>query len=189
MPGNQRPGSDVRDGALGDPRDMAKAGLPESQSPGDESSHPPERHLEPVPALRCPVEIGSSQPSGPGAMPSEGIEGDEWDAYVTLARTTRTNVGSPFGRESYGDGGLIVVAGVTTGQGGRESRPHGRRRPGDSDMRGTGRYAQCRTPKRCLMSCVSAAGAAGRLNDCIDKCSTRSCICWPTAASTPTRGR
>jgi hypothetical protein len=126
MPGNQRPGSDVRDGALGDPRDMAKAGLPESQSPGDESSHPPERHLEPVPALRCPVEIGSSQPSGPGAMPSEGIEGDEWDAYVTLARMTRTNVGSPFGRESYGDGGLIVVAGVTTGQGGRESRPHGR---------------------------------------------------------------
>ena len=24
MPGNQRPGLDVRDGALGDPRDMAK---------------------------------------------------------------------------------------------------------------------------------------------------------------------
>jgi hypothetical protein len=100
MPGNQWPGSGVRDGALGDPRDMAKAGLPESQSPGDGSSHPPERHLKPVPALRCPVEIGSSQPSGPGAMPSEGIEGDEWGAYVTLVRMTRTNVGSPTGRES-----------------------------------------------------------------------------------------
>ena len=52
MPENQRPGSDVRDGALGGPRDMAKAGLPEAQSPGDGSSHPPERHLKPVLAVR-----------------------------------------------------------------------------------------------------------------------------------------
>ena len=29
------------------------------------------------------------------------------------------------GREPHGDGGLVVVAGVTTGQGGRESRPQG----------------------------------------------------------------
>jgi hypothetical protein len=46
-------------------------------------------------------------------------------AYVTLRRMTGTNAGSPTGRESYGDGGLVVVAGVTTGQGGRESRPQG----------------------------------------------------------------
>ena len=58
-------------------------------------------------------------------MPSEGIEGDEWDAYVTLSRTARTNMGSPTGRESYGDGGPVVVAGVTTGQGRRESRLQG----------------------------------------------------------------
>lgn len=58
-------------------------------------------------------------------MPSEGIEGDEWAAYVTLLRMAETNVGSPTGREPYGDGGLIVVAGVTAGQGGRESRPQG----------------------------------------------------------------
>ena len=58
-------------------------------------------------------------------MPNEGIQGDEWDAYVTLTRTTRTNVGSPTGRESYGDGGPVVVAGVTPRQGGRESRPQG----------------------------------------------------------------
>jgi hypothetical protein len=70
-------------------------------------------------------------------MPSEGIEGDEWDAYVTLSRTTGTNVGSPTGREPYGDGGLVVVVGVTPHQGGRESRPQGEggqvmehRRPG-----------------------------------------------------------
>src|SRR5438067_2585074 len=38
MPGNQWPGPDVRDGVLGDPRDMAKAGLPEPQSPEEASS-------------------------------------------------------------------------------------------------------------------------------------------------------
>ena len=38
-------------------------------------------------------------------MPSEGIQGDEWDAYVTLFRATGTNVGSPTGREPQGDGG------------------------------------------------------------------------------------
>jgi hypothetical protein len=58
-------------------------------------------------------------------MPSEGIQGDEWDAYVTLSCTTRTNVGSPTGREPYGDGVPVVVVGVTTHQGGRESRPQG----------------------------------------------------------------
>ncbi len=57
-------------------------------------------------------------------MPSEGIQGDEWDAYVALERMTRMNVGSSTGRESYDDGGPVVVAGVATGQGGRESRLH-----------------------------------------------------------------
>jgi hypothetical protein len=74
-------------------------------------------------------------------MPSEGIRGDEWGAYVTLGRATGTNVGSPTGCEPYGDGGLVVVAGVTTGQGGRESRPH----TGEGDQvigqPRTGRYA------------------------------------------------
>jgi hypothetical protein len=65
------------------------------------------------------------QPPECGATPSEGVQGDEWDAYVTLSRTTETNAGSPVGREPYGDGGLVVVAGVTTGQGGRESRLQG----------------------------------------------------------------
>lgn len=40
-----------------------------------------------------------------------------------------------------GDGVPIVVAGVTTGQGGRESRPQGRRGAGDADYGKTGRYA------------------------------------------------
>jgi hypothetical protein len=42
----QMPGT-VRREAL---RDMAKAGLPEAQSPVDEKVRPPERHLKPVPA-------------------------------------------------------------------------------------------------------------------------------------------
>ena len=52
-------------------------------------------------------------------MPSEGIEGDEWGALVTLLRIAGTNAGSPTGREPYGDTGLVVVAGITTCQGGR----------------------------------------------------------------------
>ena len=58
-------------------------------------------------------------------MSSEDIQGDEWGAYITLNRTTATNVGSPKGRESHGDGGPVVVVGVTTDRGGRESRPQG----------------------------------------------------------------
>jgi len=52
-------------------------------------------------------------------MPSEVIEGDEWGAYVTLLRIAETNAGSPKGREPHGDRGPVVVAGVTTCQGGR----------------------------------------------------------------------
>src|ERR1700674_2207423 len=65
------------------------------------------------------------QPSGCRAMPNEGIQGDEWGAYVTLGRTTRTNAGSPAGCEPQGDGVPTVVVGVTTHQGGRESRLQG----------------------------------------------------------------
>jgi len=46
-------------------------------------------------------------------------------AWVALARMTGTNAGSPAGRESHGDRGPVVVAGVTPRQGGRESRPQG----------------------------------------------------------------
>jgi len=58
-------------------------------------------------------------------MPSEGIQGDEWGAYVALGRMTETNVGSPVGREPYGDGVPVVVVGVTPHQGVRESRKQG----------------------------------------------------------------
>ena len=65
------------------------------------------------------------------------------------------------GREPRGDGGLVVVAGVTTGQGGRESRPQGE--GGQvTGHRQIGRYAQCRAPQRCWVSCVSAAARPAR---------------------------
>ena len=38
---------------------------------------------------------------------------------------TGTNVGSPKGREPYGDTGVVVVVRVTPHQGGREGRPQG----------------------------------------------------------------
>jgi hypothetical protein len=60
-------------------------------------------------------------------------------------------MGSPTGRESYGDGGLVVVAGVTPGRGGRESRQQGE----GGQVIGhptTERYAECRPPKRCWVS-------------------------------------
>jgi hypothetical protein len=59
---------------------MAKAVLLEAQSPVDESSHPPETTSE-TGALLCDgIDFALSQPSERGAMPSEGIQGDEWDA-------------------------------------------------------------------------------------------------------------
>src|SRR5438477_10016317 len=80
---------------------------------------------------------GPVQPSGCEAMPSEGIEGDEWGAYVTLGRTTRTNAGSPAGREPQGDGVPIVVVGVTDPPRRAGKPPTGRRGTGDwvSDYR------------------------------------------------------
>ncbi len=62
---------------------------------------------------------------GGGALPGEGNQGDEWDAYVTLGlRQGRTRDQSS-GRSPPGDGVLVVVVGVATHQGGRESRPQG----------------------------------------------------------------
>ena len=46
----------------------------------------------------------------------------------------RRTAGSPTGREPYGDGVPVVVAGVTTCQGGRESRAAGRRGTGDREV-------------------------------------------------------
>jgi hypothetical protein len=55
-------------------------------------------------------------PPGNGAIPSEGIEGDEWGAYVTLDTYGRDERGIAYRREPQGDTVPVVVAGVTTGR-------------------------------------------------------------------------
>jgi hypothetical protein len=70
--------------------------------------------------------VRPSQPSGRGALPDEGNQGDEWDAYVTLDTYDRDERGiDPRGASLGGDGVPVVVVGATTHQGGRESRPQG----------------------------------------------------------------
>jgi hypothetical protein len=63
---------------------------------------------------------------GAGRSPARGFKEMNGAPKSRSIRMTETNVGSPKGREPYGDGGPVVVAGVTTCQGGRESRPQGK---------------------------------------------------------------
>jgi hypothetical protein len=65
---------------LQDPRDRAKAGLPESQSPAVKDAHPL------LQRLKCSATRGRSfsfrdrPPPTDGAMKNDFIEGDEWGA-------------------------------------------------------------------------------------------------------------
>ena len=67
-----------------DPRDRAKAALPESQSPAvQEYTRCLQRLQRSVPRGQTVPFCGLPPPTG-RAMGSEPIEGDEWDAYVML---------------------------------------------------------------------------------------------------------
>ena len=62
--------------------------------------------------------VRPSQPSERGALPSEGNQGDEWDAYVTLETYDRDERGiNPQGREPRGDGVPVVVVGAIATRG------------------------------------------------------------------------
>jgi hypothetical protein len=76
MAENRRPCPDARGGAPGDPHDKAKVGLPEAQSPAGGIGHPSERHPKPVPASAAGWLGARRNPPRPGAMPSQGIQGD-----------------------------------------------------------------------------------------------------------------
>src|SRR5438876_9107442 len=67
-----------------DPRDKAKAVLPESQSPAVERAHPLRQCLERNATRGSPFPFCGPPPPTGKAMASEAIEGDEWGAYVTL---------------------------------------------------------------------------------------------------------
>ena len=61
MPEKRRSRPDVRNDVPRDPCDMAKAGLPEAQSPEDANNHPPERRPKPAPVLhRHPFAAGAT---------------------------------------------------------------------------------------------------------------------------------
>src|SRR6266511_2474263 len=109
------------------------------------------------------------------AMPREGIQGDEWTAYLTLGRTTRTYHGIAYRARAPGRRRANSSRGSNAPRGARESREQGEVAQVTWTAR-TKRYAECRTPKRCWVSYVSAAGVACRYNGCIDNCSTRSSI-------------
>jgi hypothetical protein len=137
---NQRPCPGVWSAALGDPRDMVKAELLDS----------------PVSRRRKPASAGKTSVTGanPVAASSTGrrnLQGMERCPVRALKETNRTpkspyirtagtNVGSPTGREPYGDGVPIVVVRVTPHQGGRESRPQGQGAQATGYLK-TGRYA------------------------------------------------
>jgi hypothetical protein len=67
-----------------DPRDRAKAALPESQSPAVEHAHPLLQRLKRSATRGGSFSFRDRPPPTGGAMKNDFIEGDEWGAYVTL---------------------------------------------------------------------------------------------------------
>ena len=84
MPEKRGPLEDAEGAVPQDPRDRAKAALPESQSPAVEHAHPLLQRLErSAPGGGSFGFRGRPPPTG-RAMKNDFIEGDEWDAYVAL---------------------------------------------------------------------------------------------------------
>src|SRR5262245_52104359 len=117
------------------------------------------------------------------------MQGDAGDAYVVLETfSAERNAGSPTGREPQGDGVLVVVDGVTTVQGARESRVQGE---GGQVTRLTqqGRHARCGAPKPFWASFGNVANDDYPWRISIDNCTTRISISAPMEVSTATTGR
>jgi hypothetical protein len=84
MPEKRGSLEDTKGAAPQDPRDKAKAGLPEPQSPAVKCAHPPLRCLYRGATGGRPFNFRGPPPSTGKAMANEAIEGDEWGAYVML---------------------------------------------------------------------------------------------------------
>jgi hypothetical protein len=94
---------------------MAKARLLEAQSPAVQTSHPSTRRLTSGPSASDDSDFRRLNPSGRWATGNEPVQGDgpgrlRHARYVQRKR----NSGWPTGREPYGYGVSVVVAGVTT---------------------------------------------------------------------------
>jgi hypothetical protein len=126
MPGKRRLAWVSGPGRSRDPRDMAKAGLPESQSPDDVMMRPSERHPIPTPCSATAWEGGHRNLRSVERCPARAIKEMSGTPTSRSIRTTETNAGSTLRvARPKGDGVLVVVVGATTHQGGRESRPQG----------------------------------------------------------------
>jgi hypothetical protein len=127
MPVKQWPCPGTRSGVLRDPSDTVKARLPESQSPEDATSRPPERYLKPAPCPASESVLIRGNLRGAERFPVrefKGMNGAPKSLYdVWRGRTWDRLTGAR--HVSYGDTGPVVVVGVTPHQGGRESRPQG----------------------------------------------------------------
>ena len=102
----------------GDPHDKAKVGLPEAQSPEGVIWRLPERRLKPVPAPAAGWRLARCNPPG---RRSDALSGHLRRRTGRLSRASTygsVNMGSPKGREFYGDGVPVVIGGVTSVQSG-----------------------------------------------------------------------
>ena len=84
MSEKREPLEDAEGAVPQDPRDRAKAGLPESQSPAVEHAHPLLQRLKRSATRGRSFNFRDRPPPTGGAMKNDFIEGDEWDAYVAL---------------------------------------------------------------------------------------------------------
>jgi len=84
MPEKREPLEDAEGAVPQDPRDRAKAALPESQSPAVEHAHPLLRRLKHSATRGGSFSFRDRPPPTGGAMKNDFIEGDEWGASVTL---------------------------------------------------------------------------------------------------------
>jgi hypothetical protein len=88
-------------------------------------SRPPERRLKPVPAPASWFSFTYRNPPGLERCLVKAFKVMSGPPKSRSKRMSETNVGSPTGREPYGDTVPVVVVGVTPDQGGREGRPQG----------------------------------------------------------------
>ena len=91
-----------------DPRDRVKAGLPEPEFPAMQAYIPRPRRLLRGRHDRA-MKSSSPEPSARRTVASEATQGNPSGTYVALHVSPTGNVGSPMGREPYGDGAFIVV--------------------------------------------------------------------------------
>jgi hypothetical protein len=116
MPSKQEPSEDVYDVVLQDPRDRARAALPEPQTPAREGHLPRLQRLQRGHRYTANP-FRSSEPSGRWAMGDQPIQRTAQVKGSNGAPTSRSdvyrfgNAGWPTGRESYGHGAPVVVGG------------------------------------------------------------------------------